>query len=219
MYKYILQTFVLISQEDYPLKKLYIYTLLLLSITIICVLWFFYKPEPIESSAENSNAERPIKTTLLEAYKIGITKAFEYDEKAVLLHMNSIDDGEESGINGEKSTWQLLIALPSKNQRVGLTVKDQRITKTEMLKGVTTEYSIIKEKDIKVDSKNVVKKAISEFSLEPGGRKNYVFKGYQFKLIKEKGILFLTVVGNRGAEKMEIHYNGETGDYLGRIEG
>ncbi|QBG58566.1 hypothetical protein D2M30_4271 [Bacillus amyloliquefaciens] len=199
------------------MKKLLIF-LSLLTFIVIFLLLFNFKSEPTQSTQKN-NTKDLTETTLVQAYKIGMNESLNYDPKAVLLHMNSIDDGRESGANGEKSTWQLLISLPSKNQRVGITVKNKRITQKEILRGNSTEYSNIKKEDIKIDSKTVVKKAIKDFSLEPGNKNNYLFKGFQFKLIKEKGILFLTVVGDKGDQRMEIHYDGKTGSYLGRTEG
>jgi len=156
--------------------------------------------------------------TLVEAYNFGLKYARKIDLKAELLNMNSVDEGEISGKDGKKSKWQLLITLPKKDQRLGLSLEKGQVIKKQFLKGSQSEYSVIKADDMKMNSDEAIKKAIDNYTLEPGGEQNNIFKGYHFKLIKEKEILFLTVVGDRTNNRLEIHYDAKKQKEIGRTE-
>ena len=185
-----------------------------ISVLIIGLLLLFFFKTDIFFEAEATDDS----ITLLKAYKLGLEYAREIDRQAELLHMNSVDDDKKSGLNGKKENWQMLIVLPNKNKRVGITIENQKITRTQMLEGASSSYFIIRENEMKFDSDEAVKKAINEFSLEPGGKDNYLFNGYHFKLIKDNDILFLTVVGDKNDTQMEVHFDATTGKYLGRTE-
>lgn len=183
-------------------------------IFVIGFLLLFFSRIELFTDAEETDKS----ITLLKAYQLGLEYAREIDRKAELLHINSVDDDKKSGMNGKKENWQMLIVLPNKDKRIGITIENQKVTRTQMLDGASSSYFIIRENEMKFNSVEAVKKAINDFSLEPGGKDNYLFNGYHFKLIKDKDILFLTVVGDKNDNQMEVHFDATTGKYLGRTE-
>lgn len=203
------------------MKKIFI---LVSCLSILIFVTISIKTNRIQT-ASNETKEVPIDNkvkakdiTMKEAYEIGMKYGRNIDRMAKLIRLNSVDDGKISGDNGKKKVWQLLIDLPQKDKRVGLNIVNGNINDTIYLNGKSRSTDFINEEDFKYDSDSAVILAIKNFKLEPGDRNNYIFKGYHFKLIKENNFTFLTVVGNKGNEREEIHMNARTGEYLGRTQ-
>ncbi|MCA1028882.1 hypothetical protein LCM23_22870 [Cytobacillus kochii] len=167
----------------------------------------------------NGNSIEDKKPTLIGTYNIGLEYVRKLDKKAELLHMNSVDDKKPSGENGEKSLWQLLFVLPTKDQRIGLMIREGEVEEEPViLDGAETGYQIIKKEEINLNTDEAVSRAINDFSLNPGGEENFLFKGYHFKLIKDNNVLFLTVVGEKDGEQLEVHFDATEMKYTGRTE-
>jgi len=150
--------------------------------------------------------------TLLEANRIGLEKAKEFDVNASLIFITSVDDGIDSGENGRRGNWNLMYALPNINKRLFLSIKDREITKYRTIDKITR--SGIASNKIKVDSKYVVNKAIKTYNLQPGKIDGF-FNGIHFKLLKENETVLIGVIGiNDANEIFDIYFNAETGEYV-----
>ncbi|XKO54432.1 hypothetical protein ACI2WT_16785 [Lysinibacillus fusiformis] len=80
--------------------------------------------------------------------------------------MNSVNDGKINGSDGKKGNWQGYITLPNKRLSIIFVIEEGKLKSYDVID--RDEQLPIKNKGIKVDSSEVVKKAISEFKLEPG---------------------------------------------------
>ncbi|GED64184.1 hypothetical protein MKX57_09955 [Lysinibacillus sp. FSL M8-0216] len=152
--------------------------------------------------------------TLLEAYDIGMDIAKEYDKNSELIFMNSVNDGKINGSDGKKGNWQGYITLPNKRLSIIFVIEKGKLKSYDVID--SDEQLPIKDEDIKVDSNEVVKKAISEFKLEPGN--DNFLNGYHFRLIRDEKNVFLGVGGQKTGKRAEIYFNPKNGEYLGGIE-
>jgi len=155
------------------------------------------------------------KITLKQAYEIGFHEAYKKDKKSALIYIGSVEDGKKTGFNGKKGDWQMIIAMPTKKKRLLIVIEKGKLVSTKTLDDLDDDY--IKASYIKVDSNDIVKKAIKKFSLEPG--ETNFSKGYHYRFLIDGNKYFISVIGKRGNKEMEIFYNAKNGKYFGRSEG
>lgn len=133
--------------------------------------------------------------------------------------MNSIDDYTNSGKDGKKSTWHLLFNLPTHQEAIALTIQNRKVVKEILLKDFDSSYQKeITRDQLNLNGSEAVKLAIFDFALEEGDGHSVMFSGYHFKVIEDNGIQFLTVVGTINSKMAEIHYDANSGEYLGWTE-
>ncbi|MGG4268269.1 hypothetical protein [Peribacillus simplex] len=154
--------------------------------------------------------------TILEAYKLGLHQAKEFEKNPELLFLNSVDDKKISGGNGKRENWQGVFTLPSKNFHMLAVIEGGRL-KSYTIISSSTELSI-KESEIKIDSNQIVKKAIKQFNLKPDPPKNSFSHGYHFRILRDENHVFLSISGQSNNKNMEIYYNALNGQYLGHSE-
>ncbi|MED3689819.1 hypothetical protein P4534_13505 [Peribacillus butanolivorans] len=154
--------------------------------------------------------------TLLEAYKLGLKQAKEYEENPELLFLNSVDDKKTSGHDGKQRNWQGVYTLPTKNHHMVVVIEGGRLKNYTIISS-STELSI-KESEIKTDSDLIAKKAIKQFKLKPDPKEDPFSHGYHFRLLRDDKNIFLSISGQSNNKNMEIYYNALDGQYLGSSE-
>ncbi|OVE34475.1 hypothetical protein CCZ20_26390 [Priestia aryabhattai] len=152
--------------------------------------------------------------TMVEAYEIGIQKCIKLDENCELIYIGSVDDQKDTGIDGKKGDWQMILALNDKKKKMIVKIERGHVKDTSLLEGV--DEPTIKSNEIKIDSSDAIKEVVNKFSLSPG--QTNLYRGYHFRLFKENETLFLSVIGNKKIQDTEIFIDGKTGKYLGRTE-
>ncbi|MEG0259094.1 MAG: hypothetical protein RR595_08730 [Lysinibacillus sp.] len=201
--------------------KKYVLGVLLVIMLLIIYLFILSEDKPLAIELEKGlyivdtfDTQSSRKITLLEAYKIGMDLAEKYDNDSKLVFMGSVNDGEMSGADGKKGDWQGYIKLPDKKLGIIFVIEKGKLKSYEVIN--SDEQLAINAEDIKVDSSQAVKKAISEFKLKPGN--DNFLDGYHYRLIRDEENVFLGIGGQINGKRAEIFINSKTGNYLGGIE-
>ncbi|WP_338749356.1 hypothetical protein [Bacillus sp. FJAT-52991] len=156
------------------------------------------------------------KITLLEAYKLGLQQAKEYDINPELLFLNSVEDGRADGEDGKRRRWVGVYSLPSRDRHMVIVIEKGHL-KNYTITSSSDEYTI-KDSEIKTDSSQIVKKAIEKFNLQPGPKNDPFSSGYHFRIVRDAKNIFVSVSGERNDKIVDIYYQAKTGKYLGRVE-
>lgn len=59
----------------------------------------------------NGKQEKQGGITMFQAYQLGIKEAQKIDDACELIYIGSVDDGENSGQNGKKENWNMILGL------------------------------------------------------------------------------------------------------------
>ncbi|MFB8423858.1 MULTISPECIES: hypothetical protein [Priestia] len=187
---------------------------LLISIILAWVIMDLNMYRVTSSSIKESLGIRN-EVTLKQAYEMGFQKAYKKDKKSGLIYIGSVEDGHKTGFNGKRGDWQMILAMPTKQKRLLVVIEKGELVSVKTLDDLDDDY--IKISDIKVDSNEIIKKALKRFSLEPG--ETNFSKGYHYRFLIDDNHYFISVIGKRGNKEMEIFYNAKNGNYFGRSEG
>lgn len=165
------------------------------------------KPSSIEKQIENKsykvesfNSLPNKEITFLEAYKLGLEQAKEYDENVELIFLNSVDDKKVSGQNGKKGNWQGVLALPSINRHMVYVVEKGKLKNYRIID--SSDELSIKDSEIKTDSSQIVKSAIKQFNLQPSPKDHSFSHGYHFRIIRDEKHIFLAVDGQVNGQRI-----------------
>ncbi|MBS4189819.1 hypothetical protein KHA94_06310 [Bacillus sp. FJAT-49705] len=210
-------------------RTLLIYVILLILVSSGGLL---LKSNFLQSSQTSNNLEKEIKNqvyyvksfnslpdreiTFLEAYQFGFKKAKELDKTAELMFLNSVDDGKVSGQDGKKANWQGVFALPYINRQIVFVIEKGKLKSYEIID--KSDELTIKDKNIKIDSPQIVKAAIKYFNLQPSPRDHPFSHGYHFRILRDEKNIFFAVDGQVDGKAVEIYYHPKTGEYMGRTE-
>jgi len=153
--------------------------------------------------------------TLKEAIDIGFERAKEWNGKATLTSVNSVDEtmGGSRGETGKRFKWTMIFIVPGTEDFVLIGISEKRITLFRASK--QTPGSTIPYDEIKLDSSDVLLLAKDKYGLKQG--KDWA-TGYHFTLDSIDGTPILDVVGNdRDNRFTRISFNAKNGDVVSAI--
>ncbi|PJO41262.1 hypothetical protein [Lysinibacillus xylanilyticus] len=153
--------------------------------------------------------------TLKEAINIGLQRAKEWNEKATLISVNSVDEnmGGSRGEKGKRFYWFMFFMVPGTEDYVLIGISEKKITLFRP--GKQSQVPTIPYDEIKFDSSDVIQLAKDKFRLKKG--KDWA-TGYHFTLDSIDGMPILTVFGNdRDNRFTRISFNAKNGDVVSAI--
>ena len=153
--------------------------------------------------------------TLKEAIDIGLQRAKEWNGKATLTSVNSVDEtkGGSRGVTGKRFIWTMIFIVPGTDDFVLIGISEKKITVFEP--GKQTPGPTILYDEIKLDSSDVLQIAKEKYGLKQG--EDWA-TGYHFTLDNIEGTTILTVVGNdRDNRFTRISFNAQNGNVVSAI--
>lgn len=196
--------------------------LTILIASVIFLLLFVLKIGP-----SNGPAQKPVEPTLsttsektneknyltaMEAWRLGYEEAKKHtEEEPLLIDLTSTDSAEEpqertDGVDGKRNAWNVLFGSKNGNISISISIRNGKATandvdenKDNLLRKGQYTFS-----DVKVDSPEVVKKAIEVLDMQSGNPQieDDWIKGYHFTIAgfitdpnSSKPRLFLRVIG------------------------
>ncbi|MGE7133334.1 hypothetical protein [Lysinibacillus xylanilyticus] len=153
--------------------------------------------------------------TLKEAINIGLQRAKEWNEKATLISVNSVDEkmGGSRGEKGKRFNWFMTFMVPGTEDYVLIGISEKKITVFRPSK--QSQVPIIPYDEIRFDSSDVIQLAKDKFGLKQG--KDWA-TGYHFTLDSIDGMPILTVFGNDRENRFtRISFNAQNGDVVSAI--
>jgi len=202
-----------------------IFLLLLISITtVLYVNWesstkakFAETNENIitHSTLDNDTVASDGEITLKEAINIGLQRAKEWNVKATLTTVNSVDEtmGGSRGGTGKRFKWFMNFVVPGTDDYVLIGISEKKITVFRPSK--QSQDPTITHNEIQLDSSDVLQLAKDKYGLNPG--KDWA-TGYHFTLDSIDGLPILTVIGNdRDSRFTRISFNAQNGDVVSAI--
>lgn len=170
--------------------------------------------KPVESTlsttSEKTNEKKYL--TAMEAWRLGYEEAKKHtEEEPLLIDLTSTDSAEEpqertDGVDGKRNAWNVLFGSKNGNISISISIRNGEATVNDvdenkdnlLMKG---QYAF---SDVKIDSPEVVKKAIEVLDMQPGNPQieDDWIKGYHFTIAgfitdpnSSKTRLFLRVIG------------------------
>ncbi|WP_336498524.1 hypothetical protein [Psychrobacillus sp. FJAT-51614] len=153
--------------------------------------------------------------TLKEAINIGFQRAKEWNVKATLTSVNSVDEtmGGSRGGKGKRFRWFVQFMAPGTDEHLLIGISEKKITVFRPIK--QSQVPTIPYDEIKLDSSDVLQLAKDKYGLKPG--KDWA-TGYHFTLDRIDGMPILTVFGNdRDSRFTRISFNAQNGDVVSAI--
>ena len=153
--------------------------------------------------------------TLKEAVDIGLQRAKEWNENAILTSVNSVDEtmGGSRGETGKRFKWFLIFIVPSTDDYALIGISEKKITVFRTSK--QTPDSPIPYDEIKLDSSDVLKLAKDKYGLKQG--EDWA-TGFHFTLASINGKPIIDVVGNdRDKRFARISFNAQTGEVVSAV--
>lgn len=132
-----------------------------------------------------------------------------------MLLITSVDDAKKefAGTAGKRTKWNLLFANISTEETLHVSIENGAITGAAENKEKTMENNLIHPDNIKVDSTDLIEKAIRDFELMPGID---WANGYHFSLMNNGKITALVITGLTGnGQFTQVYYDSRTGTYIG----
>lgn len=166
----------------------------------------------IGREAKASNGE----ITLKEAINIGFQRAKEWNVKAVLRNVNSVDEtmGGSRGETGKRFNWFVNFMVPGTDKHLLIGISEKKITVFKPIRQSIPDPTITYD-GIKLDSSDVLKLAKEQYGLKQG--KDWA-TGYHFTLDDIEGQPILTVFGNdRDSRFARISFNAQNGDVVSAV--
>ncbi|WP_157273037.1 hypothetical protein [Paenibacillus daejeonensis] len=179
-------------------------------ITVITYGIWLYKTDSEQAGIHN---DEHFEISLLDAYKIGLSKANHWDPKAKLYLISSVDSdfGPEQGIDGKRRYWNMIFAVPGSPKSIIYTLHDREIINTIPTTDMTSINEVIDSIDaIKFDSSALIQKVQSDLMPAKGWATGYHFilsRGIDFDLIEVVG------ADKEGLLK-KLYFNGQTGESI-----
>lgn len=175
-----------------------------------------YANRPItQSTRDSETVASDGEITLKEAINIGLQRAKEWNVKATLTTVNSVDEkmGGSRGGTGKRFNWFMNFVVPGTDDYVLIGISEKKITVFRPSK--QSQDPIIPHNEIKLDSSDVLQLAKDKYGLNPG--KDWA-TGYHFTLDSIDGMPILTVIGNdRDSRFTRISFNAQNGDVVSAI--
>ncbi|MBD3919195.1 hypothetical protein H8B09_10565 [Paenibacillus sp. PR3] len=188
------------------LYRIYSMTLFALSLTIWIACSSSYAALQINADQDTEG----IKISLLEAYRIGQLKAQQWDAKAKLYLLTSVDSdpGTNQGFDGKRRYWNMVFAVPGAAKSILYTIHDKVIIHATPSEDMSSMNEVIERLGtIKIDSTDVIERAQQELFPAKGWA-----SGYHFRLSRSSDIALLEVVGaDREGKIKKVYYDGYTG--------
>lgn len=153
--------------------------------------------------------------TLKEAINIGLHRAKEWNVKATLTSVNSVDEtmGGSRGRTGKRFNWFVNFMVPVTDEHLIIGISEKKITVFKPIR--QSPDPSISYDEIKLDSPDVLQLAKDKYGLKQG--KDWA-TGYHFTLVIIDGMPILTVVGNdRDNRFTRISFNAQNGDVASAI--
>ncbi|EOP97560.1 hypothetical protein ACS2CL_27590 [Bacillus cereus group sp. BceL296] len=66
---------------------------------------------PFSTKVTKNNYGKQDGITMFQAYQLGLKEARKIDDACELIYIGSIEDGENSGQNGKKENWNMILGL------------------------------------------------------------------------------------------------------------
>ncbi|WP_143111618.1 hypothetical protein [Paenibacillus sp. BC26] len=151
--------------------------------------------------------------TVKQAVRIGVMKAKEWDDKASLALVTSVDEnlGGSRGFTGRRYNWNLIFINHDYTESLILSISKGHITNFVPIKG-RNDYDFINTEDVKVDSPTLVEIAKTKYKLKPGTE---WATGYHFTLSNIDHLPCLRVVGlDRQGRFTKLYFNVRDGQEL-----
>lgn len=152
-----------------------------------------------------------------DAYIKAERLATEWNANSLLYFAGSVDLDKNTKYKYDKRAgWNFDFSSSNSNEHCIIEIKNGQVYSTNYVKSTyVTEDKLINKKEIKITFREVLKKAIKDFSLNPG--KNWAI-GYHCEIYKDKTISQIVVIG-LNSEKMQqkIFYNSNTGKFINEI--
>ena len=175
-----------------------------------------YANRPItQSTRDSGTVVSASEITLKEAINIGLKRAKEWNVKATLTTVNSVDEtmGGSRGGTGKRFKWFMNFVVPGTDDYVLIGISEKKITVFRPSK--QSQDPTIPNNEIKLDSSDVLQLAKDKYGLNPG--KDWA-TGYHFTLDSIDGMPILTVIGNdRDSRFTRISFNAQNGDVVSAI--
>jgi hypothetical protein len=184
-------------------------------LTVICVLLLFTLVSNNVFAKDEDN-----ELTLKEAYTVALVKAKQWDSKAMLSYLGSVDNpdigNKIDGSDGKRRYWNVLFTAPETNKALILTIHDKEFVNVVSTVGGTSgshkKENLIVPEDIILDSPEALKIAKTTYKLKPG--QNWAI-GYHFNIYKTNNKAILEVVGLNEKNKFtQIYFDATTGNFL-----
>ena len=151
--------------------------------------------------------------TLKEAINIGFQRAKEWNVKAALTKVNSVDEtmGGSRGETGKRFNWFVNFMVPGTDKHLLIGISEKKVTVFKPIKQSIPDLTITND-ELKLDSTDVLQLAKDHYGLKQG--KDWA-TGYHFTLERIDGQPILTVFGNdRNSRFARISFNAQNGDVL-----
>lgn len=133
--------------------------------------------------------------TLHEAFEIAYKEAKNWEEKAELFSMTSVDNEgmtvEDDGHDGRRRFWNFIFVVPEEEKQLIISIHDKKVINSLSEKGAALS-TFIKREEMLMTSKEAVDKAIKDFKVNPGN--GGWAGGYHFTLDKQDNVAKLSVV-------------------------
>lgn len=176
--------------------------------------------EMTQKSQTGTTIEIPAKLTLIEAITLAYSDAVEWDKEATLIDATSINN--DKGIaefDGKSKYWNITFGIPGAVETLLVSIDDGKINKHEItdedVPPLAMDYFITDLSEIKFDSPELLKKAISTTKLYPSDTWE---KGYSYGISKdiEKDIALTEIIGwdDEREEMKKLQFNASTGELL-----
>jgi hypothetical protein len=154
--------------------------------------------------------------TLKEAINIGLQRAKEWNVKATLTRVNSVDEtmGGTRGGTGKRFKWFVNFMVPGTDEHLIIGISEKKITVFKPIRQSIPDPTITYD-DIKLDSPDVLQLSKDKYGLKQG--KDWA-TGYHFTLDRIDGKPILTVFGNdQDARFASISFDAQNGDVVSAI--
>jgi hypothetical protein len=162
----------------------------------------------------NTSSQLSSYLTLKQAFDLSYKLALKEDSNPRIILINSVDDGTQSGLHGEKKHWNVIFSLPSKKKKLLVFIQYGKVAHTMIIDYLYEDSMAIK--DLQIDSKDLIKPS-QKYNIKPGT--GVPFSGYQYQLMVDSKRSYISIKGfNLKNESLVIFYNPTNGKYLGRID-
>lgn len=170
--------------------------------------------QPVEPTLSTTSEKTDEKKylTAMEAWRLGYEEAKKHtEEEPLLIDLTSTDNAavpqeRTDGVDGKRNAWNVLFGSKNGNISISISIRNGKATADNikenkdnlLMKG---QYAF---SDVKIDSPEVVKKAIEVLDMQPGNPQieDDWIKGYHFTITgfitdpnSSKAHLFLRVIG------------------------
>ncbi|OMD08204.1 hypothetical protein [Paenibacillus odorifer] len=168
------------------------------------------------SDSRSSSNQQEI--SLIEAIKKGGEFAQNWNPKASLIDVTSVDDPSNAnpseGADGKRKNWNMVFGDVQTGEALIINIQKGKINTSSEIKQTFKINQAISIDSIKIDSPGVLATAKNMFDLLPGT--DWAI-GYHFLLTRDNIKTFIGVVGLSEGKLTKIYFDAVTGEYTGRV--